>query len=105
MGCGCNQKASDLTPDTTNLVRAFPRADNEFGVLTTSGDPYCEEPYTGIYQQATVFVLGFGTEDEKLFRRGDRREAVAYATEKNVTFDQVQARSLCDSVARELLGA
>lgn len=104
MACGCRNK-SELTPDTMSLKRAYPRPDNEFGVLPTQTDLTCTEPYTGIYQQATVFVIGYGDENEKLFRRGDRRAAVAYAKEQKLTFDQVQARSLCDGVARELLGA
>lgn len=104
MPCGCRDKSA-LTPDTRMLVRAYPRPDNEFGVLPTQADLTCTRPYEGIFQQATVFVIGYGQEGERLFKRGDRRAAVDYAKQNKLTFDQVQARSLCHDVALELLGA
>ena len=67
--------------------------------------PECSEPYNGIYRQATVFVIGYDTDHETLFTRGERTAALRMAREQKLSFDQVVARSLCHATMLELLGA
>jgi hypothetical protein len=93
-----------LTPDSRNLSRAYPGPGDD-GVVTLQSSPECSTPYNGIFRQATVFVVGYATEHETLFKRGDRTAALKMAKENKLTFDQVVARSLCHETAVELLGA
>jgi hypothetical protein len=86
------------------LTRAFPGPGDD-GIVVTRSDPGCTEAYSGIFRQATVFIVGYDTDAERLFVRGDRTKALAYAKANRLTFDQVTARSLCHSVAMELLGS
>jgi hypothetical protein len=85
------------------LTRAFPSA-GEDDLVVLQADPYCEEPYSGRYQSATVFVVGYATEHEALFTRKQRTEALDYARSKKLTFDGVVARECCHHVMVELLG-
>ena len=103
MPCACKDK-SKLTPDSRSLLRAYPGPGDD-GVVMLQSDPECSTPYDGIYRQATVFVVGYGTKRERLFKRGDRTAALKLAKENRLTFDQVVARSLCHETAIELLGA
>jgi hypothetical protein len=103
LGCACKDK-SKLTPDSRNLLRAYPGPGDE-GVVSLRYAPDCTSPYDGIYRQATVFVVGYDTEHEQLFKRGDRTAALKMARDNRLSFDQVTARSLCHEVVLELLGA
>jgi hypothetical protein len=103
MPCACKDK-SRLTPDSRNLSRAYPGPGDD-GVVMLRAAPECSTPYDGVYRQATVFIVGYDTEHEQVFKRGDRTEALRLAKENRLTFDQVVARSLCHEVALQLLGA
>lgn len=103
MGCACKDRKS-LTPDSRALTRSFPGV-NDDGMTTLQSEPECTEPYDGVFRQATVFIVGYKTEDERLFKRGDRTQALAYAKKNKLTFDQVPARSLCHETMLELLGS
>lgn len=65
----------------------------------------CTEPYHGAFTGASVFVVGIGTDKEKLFVRGQRKEALRYALDEAATVDHVHVTSLCHEPVRELLGA
>ena len=86
------------------MTRAFPSA-GEDDLVVLQGDPYCDEAYHGAYKQATVFVVGYTTEHETLFKRSDRKAALALAREKKLTFDGVVARECCHHLMLELLGS
>ena len=86
------------------MARAFPSA-GEDDIVVLQADPYCEEPYTGAYKQATVFVVGYTTEHETLFKRSDRKAALDLAREKKLSFDGVVARECCHHLMVELLGS
>lgn len=85
------------------MTRAFPSA-GEDDLVVLQADPYCDEPYSGRYQQATIFVVGYTTEHETLFTRKQRSDALALARSKNLTFDGVVARECCHHVMVSLLG-
>jgi len=93
-----------LTPDSRNLTRAFPGV-NDVGLTPLVAEPDCTDAYNGVFRQATVFIVGYGTEHETVFTRGDRTAALAMARQQKLTFDQVPARALCDSAMKTLLGS
>jgi hypothetical protein len=102
--CNCGKRANNLTPDSTFVTRAYPSpAEDDIVVLRVA--PECDVLYTGIYRQATVFVVGYDTDGEALFPRRNRTKALEYAKEEKLTFDQVPAGALCHDVVLELLGA
>lgn len=103
MGCACRDKKA-LTPDSRALTRSFPGVEQN-GMTLLASAPDCSEPYDGVFRQATVFVVGYGTEREKLFKRGDRTAALSLAKAEKLTFDQLPARSLCHETMLELLGS
>ena len=104
MPCNCGKRANNLTPDSTFVTRAYPSpADDDIVVLQAAIE--CDVPYTGIYKQATVFVVGYDTVGEALFPRRDRTKALQYAKDEKLTFDQVPAGALCHEIVLELLGA
>ena len=86
------------------MTRAFPSA-GEDDLVVLRADPYCEEPYSGAFKQATIFVVGYDTDQEALFVRGDRKQALALARAENLSFDSVVARSCCHHVMLALLGS
>jgi len=103
MGCACKDKKA-LTPDSRALTRAYPGVDKT-GVTLLATAPGCTDPYDGVFRQATVFIVGWNTENEQLFKRGDRTQALKLARTEKLTFDQVPARSLCHETMMELLGS
>lgn len=103
MGCGCKNKKG-LTPDSMHLTRSYPGVD-ETGTIMIQSAPDCIDPYQGPFRKVTVFVVGYGTEHETLFKKSERTAAIKKARSGKLTFDQVVAGSLCDEVAVALLGA
>lgn len=86
------------------MTRAFP-SEGEDGIIVLRADPSCDELYSGRYQQATIFVVGYDTEHETLFTRKQRTEALALARSKNLSFDGVVARACCHHLMVALLGS
>jgi hypothetical protein len=103
MGCACKDKKA-LTPDSRHLTRAYPGVE-ETGITLLATAPDCTTPYNGVFRQATVFIVGWNTKDEQLFKRGDRTKALEVARTNKLTFDQVPARSLCHESMVALLGS
>jgi hypothetical protein len=68
-------------------------------------DPECTKPYDGPFRQATVFIVGYTTPAETMYRRGDRKQALKHAREDKLTFDQVPARAMCHDLMVGLLGS
>jgi hypothetical protein len=104
MACGCKDKAY-LTPNSTALRMTYPQPDEDGGIITLQGYEDCTDPYTGAWKQATVFVVGYGTDNETLFRRADRTAAIKMARDENLTLDQLPASSLCHQAMVDLLGS
>lgn len=85
-----------------NLKRTFVRPD-ETGTIMLQSAPECVEPYSGPFRKTTVFIVGYGTEYEQVFKRSDRTAAIAAARETKSTFDQVLAGQLCVDTVDALL--
>ena len=73
-------------------------------MVVLRADPACDELYHGIFKQATIFIVGYDTDAERLFVRGERTAALKYARENKLSFDQVVARSCCHHLTISLLG-
>jgi uncharacterized Rossmann fold enzyme len=101
MPCACRDKKS-LTPNSMNLRRTNPRPD-ETGTIMLQSAPDCVEQYSGPFRKTTVFVVGYGTEHEQIFKRADRTAAIAAARATSSTFDQVIAGQLCADAVEALL--
>jgi hypothetical protein len=80
-------------------------ATDENNMFTLATAPECTEPYHGQFQGATVYVLGLGTENERLFRKGDWTEATKAARVQGLTLDHVLAINLCHDKVIELFQA
>lgn len=91
--CNCRNKDS-LTPDSRGLARRFPRPDDA-GLVALAASPDCTKPYDGRFRQATVYLVGWGTEHEAMFRRAERKQAIAAARAAKTSIDTAQARTLC----------
>ena len=74
-------------------------------MISLSTAPDCTEPYHGAFQGAKIYVLGRGTDQEQIYRKGDWQEATLQARTRNLTLDSVLAVNLCHDVVTELLKA
>jgi hypothetical protein len=66
--------------------------------------PDCTEPYHGAFVGASLLVVGRGTDNERIFVRGQRTDALRYAKARKTTLDHVQARALCHDAVLAVLG-
>jgi hypothetical protein len=103
MPCACKQKDA-LVYDGRGLTRSNPRPEDN-GVYLLQEDLECRTPYSGAFRGATVFIVGYGTEFERVYRRAERKAAIQDARENKRTIDQVPARALCHTIMVALLGA
>lgn len=108
MSCGCSKRQdSALAGTTLRQSLTFP---NSKGLYELATYPGCDEPYHGTFPTAYIYVVGFGTEGEKLYTRGDRNAATRAArtghdTGRRTTIDTVQATELCHHAVVALLGS
>lgn len=99
MGCG-------KRPDTASAVGLRSASTQHEGDLyELASYPECDRPYRGAFQGATIYIVGYGTEEETLFRRADRGTAARLAREKRTSLTHVPAIELCEEAMLELLGA
>lgn len=83
---------------------------DEYGLLPLAQYPNASEPYHGQFTGASVFVVGRGTEKERLFRKVQADDATRYAmaegsTGETLTIDHLHSTSLCHEAMVSLLGA
>lgn len=116
-GCGCGKRQDSALAGTT--LRQSATIPNSKGLYDLATHPGCEEPYHGAFPTAQIYVVGFGTEAERLYVRGQRNLATRAArTGKDpvtnesltpeggrLTLDSVLASNLCHEAALALLGS
>jgi len=78
---------------------------NDRGMYPFIGEPYDCEAYHGAYRATTVFLVGYGTEHEKLFARTLKKDAEKYAAKHNLSAAHINVSSLCHDRVIEMLGA
>ncbi len=66
--------------------------------------PGCFEPYNGTSRADTVFIIGYGTENEELFRKVNNRKAVGKARsfKPMLSFFQAPVTQICSQAIEEL---
>jgi hypothetical protein len=100
-GCGKGRDAAYYQ----GAIRSSKYTVDERNMIALTTAPECAEPYHGAFQGARIYVLGYGTPDERLFRKGDYLEATKLARTRNLTLDTVLAVNLCHDTMVELLQA
>ena len=103
MACGCRNKG-ELTASSTGLTMVYPTYDDN-GMVALVAWPDCTTPYTGAFQRSSIYIVAYGTDTERLYRRADRTAAIADARATDSTISQVPASSLCHDAVVELLGS
>lgn len=103
-GCGGKKKAS-AGPAGYNPTAQPRLRTNDRGMYLLAGDEYLCEPYHGAYPGSTVFVVGLGTDDERLFTVGNRVPAYNYAVSVKQPLLHVSVSQLCHDSVVALLNA
>jgi hypothetical protein len=83
---------------------------DEHGLIPLARFGSCADAYHGQFSGASVFVIGRGTDQERLFRKAQQDDATRYAIDNGpgqdaLTIDHVHATTLCHDAVVELLGA
>lgn len=75
------------------------------GVYELGTAPGCFTPYEGDYRHDSVFVIGLGTEGERIFGRRKRNEALEYARDNKLKIFPLPAHNLCSDVMLAFFGS
>lgn len=61
-------------------------------------------PHTGDHRDERVYVVGWGTEHEKMFKASDSKRAVSYRqlTDRNLRISQINADQICNRAILDL---
>ena len=78
------------------------------GIYKLSTYPDCTEPYTGDHYDEKIYVVGFRTEHERLFRRSQKSAMMAYMNATPAVRGQLWhdfAARFCQQAMLELLSS
>ena len=103
MPCGCGKRPE--TASAVGLRQAVASIDGGGEMYTLASQPGCERPYRGQFQGAKVYIVGYGTENETIYRRGDRTLAARQARQLGTTLTPFLAVDLCEDAMVQVLGA
>lgn len=86
---------------------------NQYGIIELQAYEDCRSAYSGEHRTETVYLVGHGTEHERIFLAGEAKAAIAYKNERNATLaknerlhlDQVAAGQLCAKAVDDLYAA
>lgn len=91
MACGCGGAAK-----RREMLRSSHYAPTRDGGYRLASYPDCTTLHLGAYQGNSIYVVGRGTEFERLFRRHDLASATEYALETKQQIENLPTTSLCD---------
>lgn len=99
-GCGCGKATVNPTIPTT---QSYPGSDGLYSLYYYQG---CTTGHRGELEGRTVFVVGLGTPDERLFRHDELAEAGDYLNSLNPrpVVHPLATASVCDQAIRDLYG-
>lgn len=104
MPCGCKQVDAVMLASAMGIRHGNARA-GQNGVYELAQAPGCFSPYEGEYRFDSVFVIGLGTEQEKIFGRRKRNDALTYARDNKLRIDPLPAHNLCSEVMLAFFGS
>lgn len=104
MGCGCGGRKRSGGAATFQLRPSDVSLTPE-GYYATSNSGECSGTYHGSYTTASLWVVGAGTPEEKMFRTGQRGEAIRLANDADLPIDQLPAIKLCHEAVVAVLGS
>ena len=106
MGCGScgGQVAAGQGASLEIMTSAQPYPDGDGRYHPRSENP--NDPlYTGVFENESVYIVGFGTDNEQFFPRGKREEAFNAARADRLTIDHLRACGLAEGLMVKLFGA
>jgi hypothetical protein len=83
-------------------AQPFPDEDGRYHPASENPD---DPLYTGVFENESVYIVGFGTDNEKFFPRGKRVEAFNAAQDGRLTIDHLRACGLAEGLMVKLFGA
>ena len=101
MACGCKKRPVGPAAKLSSVSPALYYDAENFLILAANPDD-CE-PYTGFARTASVFVVGYGTEHERVFHQGDSAAAQSWAQTYQTTIRKASGANLCKSVMEAVL--
>lgn len=93
MGCDCGT----FTPRESIFARS--PGLGSYPLLTY---PDCQALHRGAFQGLSVYIVGRGREEERLFRREQLIEADTYARSVNRSIENVPTAALCDQAVLDV---
>jgi hypothetical protein len=102
MGCRCGKNRSQHP--FNGLTISNPQK-NSSGMYDLESLGTCDEPYSGVYRSASIYVVGHGTDKEMVFARSDATAAVEYAKEHKLKIGHIPARQVCHEAMIAFFGA
>lgn len=78
---------------------------NNYSLYETSTLPNCDTAYYGTYVNSSIYVVGLKTEGEKIFKRTDVTQAVAYAKESKLMIAHLPTRQFCHDAMVQFFGS
>lgn len=86
---------------------------NQYGIIELQAYSDCNSAYSGSHRTETVYLVGHGTEHERIFLSSEAKQAIAYKNEtsaglpksERLHLDQVAAGQLCAKAVDDLYAA
>lgn len=100
-GCGCKRLDAVQLANSQGARVGYVAKPGRNGVYEMASSPGCFQPYEGDYRTQSVFVVGLGTEQETIFLRANRTEAIEYSKENRLELHHLPAHNLCHQAMEE----
>ena len=105
MACtGCGGAAARARANA-DVVPGYTATVGPNGVYQLGSYLGCTEPYSGTRQRDDVFVVGLGTEGERLYTIAERDTMLAYSKSARLRLTRLTAHTLCHDAMVELFGS
>lgn len=101
-GCGGAAARARASRPT---VPGYSGSVNANGMTVLASSLGCTEPYSGTFQREDVFIVGLGTDVERIFTIDEGEAAVAYTKQTRTKLTRVTAHTLCHEAMVELFGS
>jgi len=104
MGCACGKRREPRSEGSSALRLSTPKT-NSYSIYETSTLPNCDIGYYGTYVNSSIYIVGLGTGGERVFKRSDVTQAVAYAKESKLMIAHLPTRQFCHEAMVQFLGS